>query len=154
VPSMEADEAHDRAVIDLNAHSVIWASRAAHPWLKKQGGVVINTSSIAARSGGAGGAVIYASAKALVSTFTRGFAKEVVADGIRVNAVAPGVIRTPFHERYSSDAQMQAMVSTIPMGRAGTPEDCVGAYLYLASDLLSGFVTGQILEVNGGQLMP
>jgi len=140
--------------MDLNAHSVVWASRAAHPWLRRNGGVIINTTSIAARNGGGGGAVLYAAAKGFVSTFTRGFAKEVVADNIRVNAVSPGVILTPFHERYSSEAQMAGMVATVPMGRAGTVEDCVGAYLFLASNALSGYVTGQILEVNGGQLMP
>ena len=68
--------------------------------------------------------------------------------------MSPGVILTPFHERYSTGEQMKGMVAQIPMGRAGTSEDCVGAYLFLASDALSGYVTGQIIEVNGGQLMP
>ena len=68
--------------------------------------------------------------------------------------MAPGVIATPFHDRFSTPEQLSQMVGAIPMGRAGAPEDCVGAYLFLASDTLSGFVTGQILEVNGGQLMP
>jgi 3-oxoacyl-[acyl-carrier protein] reductase len=71
-----------------------------------------------------------------------------------VNAVAPGTILTPFHERFSNDQQMAGMVASIPMGRAGTAEDCVGAYLFLASDILSGYITGQVVEVNGGQLMP
>jgi 3-oxoacyl-[acyl-carrier protein] reductase len=154
VPAAESDVAHDRAVLDLNALSVVWASRAALPWLRRQGGVVINTTSIAARNGGANGATLYAAAKAFVSTFTRGFAKEALQYGVRVNAVAPGVILTRFHERYSTPEQMKAMVASIPMGRAGTAEDCVGAYLFLASDMLSGFMTGQIIEVNGGQLMP
>ncbi|MCW6511032.1 SDR family NAD(P)-dependent oxidoreductase [Lichenifustis flavocetrariae] len=154
VPTLDSNADHDRAVVDLNSHSVIWASRAAHPWLKKQGGVIINVTSIAARNGGGGGAVLYAAAKGFVSTFTRGFAKEVVGDRIRVNAVSPGVILTPFHERFSTEAQMQGMVSAVPMGRAGTVEDCVGTFLFLASDALSGYVTGQIIEVNGGQLMP
>jgi len=150
----ESDEAHDRAVLDVNALSVVWASRAALPWLRKQGGVIINTTSVAARNGGGGGSVLYAAAKGLVSTFTRGFAKEVVNDRIRVNAVSPGIILTPFHERFSSAEQMNAMISSVPMGRAGTPEECVGTYLFLASDLLSGYITGQIIEVNGGQMMP
>jgi 3-oxoacyl-[acyl-carrier protein] reductase len=64
------------------------------------------------------------------------------------------VIATPFHERFTSPEQMSASVATVPMGRAGVAEDCVGAYLFLASDALSGYVTGQVLEVNGGQLMP
>jgi len=155
VPTEKSDEAHDRDVLDLNAHSVVWASRAALPWLRKAGGgVIINTTSIAARNGGGNGAVLYAAAKGFVSTFTHGLAKELVGENIRVNAVAPGVIATPFHERFSTDEQMRGMVGTIPMGRAGTAEDCVGAFLYLASDLLSGYVTGQIIEVNGGQYMP
>jgi 3-oxoacyl-[acyl-carrier protein] reductase len=98
--------------------------------------------------------VLYASAKAWVSDFTRGLAKELVKDQIRVNAVAPGVITTPFHDRFTSEAMMRALVAGIPMGRAGTAEECVGAFLYLASDQMSGYVTGQVLEVNGGQLMP
>lgn len=154
VPYAVLDEAHYDRVMDLNCRSVVEASRAAMPWLKKQGGFIINTSSIAARNGGGNGAGLYASAKAFVSNYTRGLAKELVGDGVRVNAVAPGVILTPFHDRYSNEAQMAGMVSTIPMGRAARAEECVGAYLFLSSDLLSGYVTGQILEVNGGQLMP
>ena len=71
-----------------------------------------------------------------------------------MNAVSPGVIATPFHERYSTQAQMDAMLATIPQGRLGVAEDCVGAYLFLASDALAGYIIGQTIEVNGGQLMP
>jgi 3-oxoacyl-[acyl-carrier protein] reductase len=154
VPSLEADEAHVSAVIDLNVRSVISVTRAAKPWLERRGGFVINTTSIAARNGGGGGAILYAAAKGFVSTLTRGHAKELTAKGIRVNGVAPGVIATPFHERYSDGDTMEAMRKTVPMGRVGTPEDCVGAYLFLASEMLSGYIIGQIIEVNGGQLMP
>ena len=147
------DELYDE-VLDLNVRSVVVACRAAVPWLRRQGGVIINTSSIAARNGGGPGSGLYAASKAFVSNLTRGLAKELATDRIRVNAVAPGVIATPFHERFSTPEQMAAMVATIPMGRAGTAEDCVGAYLFLASDTLSGYVTGQVVEVNGGQLMP
>jgi len=97
---------------------------------------------------------MYASAKGFISTFTHGLAREVVKDNIRVNAVAPGVIVTPFHERYSTPAMLETFKSQIPMNRLGTAEECAGAFLYLASDAMSGFVTGQIIEVNGGQLMP
>ena len=147
------DEEYDE-VMDLNARSVVVATRAAVPWLKKQGGFVIHTTSIAARNGGSGGATLYAASKGFVSTLTHGQAKELIGFGIRVNGVAPGVILTPFHERYSSEAQLAAMKATIPQGRLGTAEDCVGAYLFLASHRLAGFITGQIIEVNGGQLMP
>lgn len=153
IPTAESTENHDRDVVELNSLSVVWACRAALPWLKMKGGVIINTSSIAARHGGGGGAVLYAAAKGFVSTFTKGFAKEVVQYGVRVNAVSPGVVTTRFHERHSSDEQMKSMIATVPMGRAGAPADCVGTYLFLASDYLSGYVTGQTIEVNGGQYM-
>ena len=154
MPLSESDEAHDRAVVDPNALSVIWASRAALPLLKAQGGVIVNTSSVAARNGGGPGASLYAASKGFVSTLTRSLAKELVKDRIRVNAVAPGIIQTPFHDRFSTPEQMKAMVAGVPMGYAGTPEDCAGAFLFLASDLLSGYMTGQVIEINGGQLMP
>ena len=148
-----SDEQYDR-VMDLNARSVITACRVAIPWLKRQGGFIVNTSSIAARNGAGSGGGLYGSAKAFVSNVTRGLAKELIGSGVRVNAVAPGVILTPFHERYSTPEQIEAAVRTIPQGRAGAVEDCVGAYLFLSSDMLSGYVTGQVIEVNGGQLMP
>ena len=154
VNTYEVDDAQYDAVMDLNARSVLVATRAAVPHLKKQGGFVIHTTSIAARNGGAGGATLYAASKGFVSTLTRGQAKELIGFGIRVNAVAPGVILTPFHERYSNEAQLAAMKASVPQGRLGTAEDCVGAYLFLASNLLSNYIIGQVIEVNGGQLMP
>lgn len=153
-PVAEGDDEFDQAVFDLNAHSVVRASRAALPWLRKQGGVIVNTTSVSARNGGGGGAVLYASSKGFVSTFTRGLAKEVVKDRIRVNAVAPGLITTLFHERNTPPDVFKAQEASIPMGRAGTPEECVGTYLFLCSEALSGYITGQVIEINGGQLMP
>lgn len=148
-------DAHYDAVMDLNGRSVLAASKAAIPHMKRQhGGFIINTTSIAARNGASNGAGIYGSSKAFVSNVTRGMAKELIAYGIRVNAVAPGFIQTPFHERYSTQEQMRAALATIPQGRVGTPEDCLGAYLFLASAALSGYIIGQTIEVNGGQLMP
>lgn len=141
-------------IMDLNARSILVASKAALPYLKKDGGFVINTTSIAARNGASGGAGLYGSSKSFVSNVTRGMAKEWIQYGIRVNAVAPGVITTPFHERYSTQAQLDAMLATIPQGRLGVATDCVGAYLFLASDVLAGYIIGQTIEVNGGQLMP
>ena len=147
------DEDYD-AIMDLNARSVLVASKAALPYLKKQGGFVINTTSVAARNGASGGAGLYGSSKSFVSNITRGMAKEWIGFGIRVNAVAPGVITTPFHERYSTQAQLDTMLATIPQGRLGIAEDCVGAYLFLAAESLSAYIIGQTIEVNGGQLMP
>lgn len=154
VPTADMDDAHYARVMDLNARSVLAATKAAVPFLKRRQGFVINTTSIAARNGGGNGAILYAAAKGFVSTITRGHAKEFVGDGIRVNAVAPGIISTPFHDRYTSPEMLDAQRQSVPMARVGTPDECVGAYLFLASPRLSGYITGQIIEVNGGQLMP
>ena len=155
VPYAEASEKDYDEIMDLNARSVIVASQAAIAPIKAAGGgFIINTTSVAARNGASGGAGLYGSSKAFVHNVTRGMAKELIPFGIRVNAVAPGVIETPFHERYSTPAQMAAMLATVPQGRLGTPEDCVGAFLFLASAALSPYIIGQVIEVNGGQLMP
>jgi len=159
VPYAEVTEADYDEIMDLNARSVLVASQAATAPLKVAaaetgGAFIINTTSIAARNGASGGAGLYGSSKAFVHNITRGMAKELIPFGIRVNAVAPGVITTPFHERYSTPAQLAAQLTTIPAGRLGTAEDCVGAYLFLACASLSGYITGQVIEVNGGQLMP
>ena len=153
IPEMSDEDFH--RVMDVNLTSVFSVCRRAVPVMRGQGGgSIVNLSSVAARTGGAGGSVAYATAKGAVSTFTRGLAKEVARDGIRVNAVAPGVIATPFHERHTAEDQMSTMVAGIPMGRTGTSEECVGAVLFLASDAMSSYVTGQVIEVNGGQLTP
>jgi 3-oxoacyl-[acyl-carrier protein] reductase len=155
VPYAEIGEVDYDEIMDLNARSVVVASQAAIAPLKAAGGgFIINTTSIAARNGASGGAGLYGSSKAFVHNVTRGMAKELIAFGIRVNAVAPGVITTPFHERYSTEAQLKAQLATIPQARLGTAEDCVGAYLFLASAALSPYIIGQVIEVNGGQLMP
>jgi len=148
-------EAYVAQVLALNVTQVVLFMREVIPVMRRQKqGNVINVSSIAARHGGGAGAIVYAGAKGFVATATRGWAKELVADGIRVNAVSPGVITTPFHERYSSPEQLKAMQATIPMNRLGTADECAGTFIYLASDAMSGYVTGQVIEVNGGQYMP
>jgi 3-oxoacyl-[acyl-carrier protein] reductase len=142
-------------VIALNVTQVVLFMREVVPVMRKQkSGNIINVTSIAARHGGGGGAVLYAGAKGFISTATRGWAKELVGDNIRVNAVSPGVITTPFHERYSTAEQLKAMQATIPMNRLGTAEECAGTFVFLASDAMSSYVTGQVIEINGGQLMP
>lgn len=148
------DELFDE-IININARSVVAFTRAAIPVMRAQGGGnIINVTSVAARHGGGPGALIYAASKGFVSTITRGMAKELLADKIRVNAVAPGVIMTPFQERFTTPEQLEGFRKTIPMGRIGEPDECSGAFLYLASDQMSGYVTGQIIDVNGGQYMP
>ena len=154
VPYAEVTDKDYDEIMDLNARSIVVASKEALPFLKEQGGFVINTTSISARNGGSGGGGMYGSSKAFVSNVTRGMAKEWIKFGVRVNAVAPGVITTPFHERYSTKERLDAMLETVPQGRLGVAEDCVGAYLFLASEKLAGYVIGQTIEVNGGLLMP
>lgn len=152
--ALATDEDYDR-VMGLNVHAAFAICRAAAPVMRTAGrGSMVNTTSIAARTGGGEGVGLYGSAKAFVSTMTRVFAREMAPFGVRVNGVAPGVILTDFHARNSTPEQLEGARKSIPMGRTGTPDDCVGAYLFLADDTLSGYITGQIIEVNGGQLMP
>ena len=154
IPLAEMDDAAVDRVFDLNARSVVAACRAALPALAASRGCIVNVTSISARSGGSPGSGLYSSAKAFVSTFTRALATELAPQGIRVNAVSPGTIATRFHEVYSSPEKLEATRRRIPLQRLGTAEDCAGTFLYLASPRLAGYVTGQIIEVNGGQLMP
>jgi 3-oxoacyl-[acyl-carrier protein] reductase len=156
LPIADFDDALFDEVLHINARSVLAFCREVVPLMRAQGrgGSIINVSSIAARNGGGPGAYLYAGAKGFVSTATHGLAKELAPDQIRVNAVSPGVIQTPFHDRFSTPQLLESFKAAIPMARIGEPDDCVGAFLYLASPQLSGYVTGQILEVNGGQYMP
>jgi 3-oxoacyl-[acyl-carrier protein] reductase len=147
------DEAMYERVYDTNIRSIFAVTKAAYPHLKAAGGgSIINTGSIAGRFGGFLGSSVYASAKAAVHSITRNAAREFADDKIRVNVVAPGFIITPFHDK-TPESVRQAAAAQIPMKRLGTAEDCVGAYVFLASAAMSGYITGQIIDVNGGQLM-
>ena len=147
------DEFFD-AVIDLNVRQLVRACQAAAAAMKPNGhGSIVNVSSISARTGGSPGSSIYSGAKAFVSTFTRSLARELAPQNIRVNALSPGTIATAFHERHSTPEKLEATRKSIPLARLGRAEDCAGTALFLASDALSGYVTGQVIEVNGGQFM-
>lgn len=140
-------------VMDVNLKSVFLVSQAVLPMMKEQGGGrIINLTSVAARNGGGPGSVAYATAKAGVSNLTRAMAKELVSDNILVNAVAPGIITTPFHDRFTPPDVREKMTSAIPIGREGTPEETAGAIVFLASPA-ANYLVGEIIEVNGGQLM-
>lgn len=141
-------------VFDLNCRQLIHCCRLAADVMVKQGsGNIINVTSIAARNGASPGGSVYAGAKGFVSAFTKSLARELVDHNIRVNCVSPGTIHTAFHDRFSTAEKRAATAKTIPMQRLGLADDCTGAFLYLASDQASRYVTGQVLEVNGGQLM-
>jgi len=154
MPFQELDAELYDATMNLNVRSVITASQAALPFLDAQGGgAIINLGSIAGNDGGGPGSGHYASAKAYIHNLTRHMARDLAKRNIRVNAIAPGVIDTPFHAATPPE-RMAAMKNAVPLGRVGSAEDCVGPILFLASPAMSGYVTGQILHVNGGQLMP
>ena len=140
-------------VMDVNLKSVFLCSKAVLPALKRQGrGRIINMTSVAARNGGGPGSAAYATAKGGVSTLTRAMAKELVGEGILVNGVAPGIITTPFHERFTPPEMRERMTAGIPIGREGTPEEVARAVVFLASPA-ADYLVGEIIEVNGGQLM-
>jgi 3-oxoacyl-[acyl-carrier protein] reductase len=146
------EELWDR-VMDLNFKSVLLCSQAVMQEMMDRGhGVIINVGSIAGHHGGGPGAAVYAAAKAGVMCLTKGLAKELAPYGVRVNGVAPGVIDTPFHDRMSTPELLQQFVTSIPMGRVGTSEECGRVIAFLASDAAS-YIHGETIEINGGQLM-
>jgi 3-oxoacyl-[acyl-carrier protein] reductase len=154
VPFEQLTEEQVDEIMVLNARSVVTACRLAIPHLKRQGGgAIVNTTSIAARQSGGPGASIYAASKAFVQGVTRSLGRELAREGIRVNAVAPGVIETPLHDRRTTQVQLDAMRQAVPMGRLGRPAECVGAFLFLASEACSSFITGATIDVNGGQYL-
>ena len=155
IPATELTDEFIDKVFDLNVRQLVHCCRIAAALMQAQGsGNIINVTSIAVRNGASPGGSVYAGAKAFVSAFSKTLAKELVGHGIRVNCVSPGTIHTSFHDRFSDEAKREAARKTIPMQRLGLAEDCAGTFLYLASDKASGYVTGQVIEVNGGQLMP
>jgi 3-oxoacyl-[acyl-carrier protein] reductase len=153
-PIGDVDDALFDFVYDLNVRAVLAASQTAIAHFEKRGGGnIINVGSIAGIDGGGPGASLYSTAKAAVHNITRHLATDLAAKNIRVNTVAPGAIATPFHAR-TPQARMDAMRDATALGRVGVAEDCVGAFLFLASNELSGYITGNMVHVNGGMYMP
>jgi NAD(P)-dependent dehydrogenase (short-subunit alcohol dehydrogenase family) len=147
-PLAEADAEGMRRALEVNVLGYLLCARRAVRDLKANGGgAVVNISSAAATLGSPGEYVHYAAAKGAVDTMTVGLAKEVAADGIRVNAVAPGVIWTEFHADPERPAKLAA---GIPMGRSGRPEEIATAVSWLLSDDAS-YTTGTVLRVAGGR---
>lgn len=146
-------------VLDLNARSAHMVTRFAMPHLResaKASGTtasVILVGSFAAYMGGGPGASLYAAAKAWVHTVQKNWVSSYTKDGVRFNVVAPGTVDTAFHAD-KNDAVRAQISATIPMGRFAQPEDVAPSFLFLASHACSGYITGQVFNVNGGQYMP
>lgn len=140
-------------VMDLNFRSAWFLSQEAVPSMISKGwGVIVNLSSIAARNGGGPGATIYAASKAAVACVTKGMAKELAPRGIRVNAVSPGTVDNHFHEVFSTDQMLEAVVKQTPAGKLGDDQEVADVILFLCSDA-SRFIYGQTIEINGGMYM-
>lgn len=138
-----------QAVINLNLSGVFLCTRAVtRPMLKQRSGRIINITSVVGLMGNAGQAN-YAAAKAGVVGFTRSTAKEMASRGITVNAVAPGFIATDM----TKDLEAEGVLSAIPLGRFGTPDQVAGTVRFLAADPAAAYITGQVLQVDGGMVM-
>lgn len=152
------DEFFDR-VMDLNARSALMTTKFSIPHLRAsaaQSGetsCVISTGSIAAREGGGVGAGMYAASKAWLHDIHRNWVKEFTKDNIRFNIVAPGTIDTAFHDEKSDEVKAN-IANQIPMGRFGRVEEVAPSFAFLASHACAGYITGQVLDVNGGQMAP
>jgi len=150
---LELTEERWNEIVSLNLTSAMLCSQAvAASMIARQTGAIVNVVSIAGRTGGGPGAGAYSVAKGGLITFTKSLAKELAPHGVRVNAISPGVIDTPFHEVFSTPEMIRNFVTTIPLGRVGTPMECAKVVAFLASDAAS-YVVGETIEVNGGQLM-
>ncbi|WP_284749864.1 SDR family oxidoreductase [Amycolatopsis sp. RTGN1] len=143
-----------RRTLDVNVTGVFLCCREAVRRMSTRyggdGGAIVNISSTAARTGSAGEWVHYAASKAAVDTLTFGLAQEVAGEGVRVNAVAPGMIHTGLHEAAGLPDRMAKYAPQIPMGRAGEPAEIAEAVLFLLSPA-SSFTTGSVLDVGGGR---
>ncbi len=154
-PIDTADAATIRRLFDVNVLGTMLCARAAARRMSTRrggaGGVIVNVSSIAARVGAAGPWLPYAASKGAIDTFTAGLAKELAPDGIRVNAVSPGLIKTRIRADAGADPAIDdAIVAQVPLQRIGTPEECAAAILWLLSDE-AAYVTGAVLPVTGGR---
>ncbi|MDP5092595.1 MAG: glucose 1-dehydrogenase [Polaribacter sp.] len=138
-------------VMDVNLTSMMFVTRAAAPYLSKnKNSSIVNLASLAGRKGGHAGSLVYSTSKGAILTFTRALSGELGPLGIRVNAVAPGLILgTSFHNTHTTKESAVKTISEIPIQRAGNSDDVARAVLFLASEY-DGFITGATLDINGG----
>ena len=150
----EMSEAFFHDVMNVNVLTTFLCSQAVAPGMIARGaGAIVNLTSLAAHNGGGPGASVYAAAKAAVLALTKAYAKELAPHGIRVNGVSPGLIGgTPFHKTFTASEAFAATVKTIPLGRAGTPEDVANVITFLAGPD-AAYLTGETIEINGGMFM-
>ena len=142
------DEAFWDAVMDVNLKSVFLVTQASLPHMK-EGGSIVNVGSLAARDGGGGGSIAYATAKGGVLTMTRGLAKELASRKIRVNCVSPGLINTTFHDTFTPDNVRKMVAGKTAVGREGESDDVASVVTFLASDA-AAYINGESVEINGG----
>jgi len=147
-------EALWRQVIDLNLSSAFFVTQAVAPaMIERKRGAIVNVSSLAAHNGGGPGALAYAAAKGGLISLTKAMAKELAPRGVRVNCVAPGLIgQTSFHDRFTPRESFEAAERTVPLGRAGTPEEVARVIAFLCGRD-SAYLAGETVEINGGMLM-
>jgi len=150
----EVSSAAIAKVLAVNVSGTILSSREAVRRMSTRrggrGGAIVNISSRAAHTGAAGEWVHYAASKGAIDSFTIGLAREVATEGIRVNAVAPGLVDTGLHAANGEPGRLQRLMGTIPMGRPGTPREIAEGVIWLLSPAAS-FTTGAILEIGGGR---
>lgn len=149
-----ADPAMMRAVMDLNVMGLLYSNQAAVRRMSREhggrGGAIVNLSSMAAFLGSPNEFVWYAASKGAVESFTIGLSREVAGEGIRVNAVAPGLIETDIHASSGDAGRVERLVAGVPMGRSGSAEEVAEAILWLLSDAAS-YVTGTSIRIGGGR---
>ena len=144
----ELDEDFYKLVMDVNFKGTVFVTQAFKPLMSK-GASIVNFASQAGRDGGGPGSALYASSKGAVMTLTRNWAKEFGPEGIRINAVCPGMIATKFHDDFTKDDVRERVASSTPLRREGSAKEVADLVAYLASDE-SSFVTGNNIDINGG----
>jgi len=144
----EMDEEFFNHVMFLNLNSTFLATKAVVPHMPA-GSAIVNLASLAGQNGGGNGSSAYSTSKGAVSAFTRAMAKELGPQGIRCNALNPGMIATTFHDTFSTDEARANVEATVPLRRQGHPDDCADTVVYLASDK-SSYITGANIDINGG----
>jgi len=144
----EMDEQFYDLLMDVNLKSVFLVTKAVKPHMP-EGSSIVNFASQAGRDGGGPGAAMYATSKGAVMTYTRGLAKEFGPQGIRVNALCPGMIATTFHDTFTKDEVREKVAAGTPLRREGQAMEVADLVAYLASDE-SSFITGNNIDINGG----